>query len=729
MSTTELTRSRPVHRVILHSYFKAESVMDGKFVSRPPSATLSASERLIVSELPAAAGFGSSVGVRTGRSDELQCDVIGLDDSVSTSFDRVLSSRVSRGSVGEWSNHTGAALLFLLKLDLLVYCESIALDHAATEAGVCDANSEFVCSETGLGCFHLMIPYSYVLTQSYPLWWPNGQSEVVTLEIEWTADVVKIEVRITVMCTKETNTGRTREGTRTHMSNICVSLSPGKRYSLLQFEGYHKLYQGEFSRYERTMGSCCSGGDKVEPLAGKTELDSTATSKFVEDVEKNKNRSCTDIFFLILLFGFIVSLGCLIAYCGINGDPYRIINGYDKCGNICGRKNPRADANKFPCYGEDQTKKKLLLVTEAEKILFNYQNVNRECVEKCSTGYRKYLNRCVPEITSSTKNTVVSKTGIKDFFQEASEDINMSWKEILYLCIIAMTFCIVILILFRFLAGVMVWLVLVGVVIASIAGTIYLWITWKKKKEAFSGSQVNEEVNQRTVITYLVAAIIATIITVIVLLVILVMRKRIALVITLFKEAGKAIQNMPFLLFEPFLVTRWYNLFGLFWFTQFIMGCQHMVIAGAVSKWFFTRNKSSLDSPILKSFKNLVRYHLGTVAMGSLLIALVQMVRVVLTFVQNRLKGYDNSVTRCLFKCCQCCLYLLEKFLKFFTRNAYIQTGLDDVARILMFLKYILLASAAVDLMANTSWSSFTSLRDVVEVPPSTLCCSRMGIM
>ncbi|CAG2069450.1 unnamed protein product [Timema podura] len=53
------------------------------------------------------------------------------------------------------------------------------------------------------------------------------------------------------------------------------------------------------------MGSCCSGGDKVEPVTG---LDSTATSKFVDDVEKNKNRKCTDIFFLILLFGFIVSL-------------------------------------------------------------------------------------------------------------------------------------------------------------------------------------------------------------------------------------------------------------------------------------------------------------------------------------------------------------------------------------------------------------------------------------
>lgn len=35
--------------------------------------------------------------------------------------------------------------------------------------------------------------------------------------------------------------------------------------------------------------------------------------------------------------------------------------------------------------------------------------------------------------------------------------------------------------------------------------------------------------------------------------------------------------------------TRWYNLLGMFWFTQFMIGCQHMVIAGAVATWFFTR--------------------------------------------------------------------------------------------------------------------------------------------
>lgn len=54
--------------------------------------------------------------------------------------------------------------------------------------------------------------------------------------------------------------------------------------------------------------------------------------------------------------------------------------------------------------------------------------------------------------------------------------------------------------------------------------------------------------------SYLVFAIVATVVTFCVIAVILVMRKRIRLVIELFKEAGKAVAAMPLLLLEPFLV-------------------------------------------------------------------------------------------------------------------------------------------------------------------------------
>lgn len=54
--------------------------------------------------------------------------------------------------------------------------------------------------------------------------------------------------------------------------------------------------------------------------------------------------------------------------------------------------------------------------------------------------------------------------------------------------------------------------------------------------------------------TFLVLAIVATVATVIICIVIVFLRKRIHLVIALFKEAGKAASDMPLLLFEPVLV-------------------------------------------------------------------------------------------------------------------------------------------------------------------------------
>jgi solute carrier family 44 protein 1 (choline transporter-like protein) len=82
------------------------------------------------------------------------------------------------------------------------------------------------------------------------------------------------------------------------------------------------------------------------------------------------------------------------------------------------------------------------------------------------------------------------------------------------------------------------------------------------------------------------------------------------------------------------IITRWYNLLAFFWFTQFVIGCQHMVIAGAVATWFFSRNKSNLGSPLLNSFYILVKYHIGTVALGSLILAVINFIRFVLKLVQ-----------------------------------------------------------------------------------------------
>lgn len=64
----------------------------------------------------------------------------------------------------------------------------------------------------------------------------------------------------------------------------------------------------------------------------------------------------------------------------------------------------------------------------------------------------------------------------------------------------------------------------------------------------------DNQIGKRRVQTLLGYAIAATIVTIMICLVILALRKRIRLVIQLFREAGKALTNMPLLLFEPILV-------------------------------------------------------------------------------------------------------------------------------------------------------------------------------
>ena len=44
-----------------------------------------------------------------------------------------------------------------------------------------------------------------------------------------------------------------------------------------------------------------------------------------------------------------------------------------------------------------------------------------------------------------------------------------------------------------------------------------------------------------------------------------------------------------------------------------------------------------------------------------------------------KIKGFDNDVIRCFRKCCTCCLWCLEKFMKFVNRNIYIMTAIKGI--------------------------------------------------
>ena len=69
----------------------------------------------------------------------------------------------------------------------------------------------------------------------------------------------------------------------------------------------------------------------------------------------------------------------------------------------------------------------------------------------------------------------------------------------------------------------------------------------------------------------------------------------------------------------------------------------------------------------------------GTIAFGSLIIAILRMIRVILEKVEEKLSQYhqDNKIVKAVMCCCKCCFWCLEKFMKFLNRNAYIMCAVS----------------------------------------------------
>ena len=141
------------------------------------------------------------------------------------------------------------------------------------------------------------------------------------------------------------------------------------------------------------------------------------------------------------------------------------------------------------------------------------------------------------------------------------------------------------------------------------------------------------------------------------------------------------------------------------------------MLAGAFAGWYWTFKKpDNLPSNGLSSsLYRAVRYHLGqfkhkqiskskismppgpgqickcgnfdetnlvfpgTVAFGSLIIAILRMVRVMLEKVEEKLAKYhqDNKIVKAAMCVCKCCFWCLEKFMKFLNRNAYIMCAVS----------------------------------------------------
>ncbi len=110
-------------------------------------------------------------------------------------------------------------------------------------------------------------------------------------------------------------------------------------------------------------------------------------------------------------------------------------------------------------------------------------------------------------------------------------------------------------------------------------------------------------------------------------------------------------------------------------FDAIALSCRCMTIAGAVAQFYYARGSRDKmpRSPLWSSFVITLVYHLGTVAIGSFILALLIFVRLVLTFIQRRTRfltrgRIGNSWLKYLFSCLALILWVIEKIVKFINR-------------------------------------------------------------
>eukprot|EP01006_Ploeotia_vitrea_P026083 TRINITY_DN59057_c0_g1_i1.p1 TRINITY_DN59057_c0_g1~~TRINITY_DN59057_c0_g1_i1.p1 ORF type:complete len:649 (+),score=-43.50 TRINITY_DN59057_c0_g1_i1:57-2003(+) len=259
----------------------------------------------------------------------------------------------------------------------------------------------------------------------------------------------------------------------------------------------------------------------------------------------------------------------------------------------------------------------------------------------------------------------------------------------------------------------LIWGILISVDLFLLAGAWMLWglaDTWKN-----DGEHTDAEYQTMKVFSYIVMALFLLYTCLI-----LVMGKRIAMAVSIVKEAARALAAMPILILSPvfqmlgmviFLVpwtiyvlylassgdmvidkqtkfrtfeydqntkyAFWYMLFCWFWTSEFLIACGQLILALSIACWYFTRDKSKIgNSTVTWAFRVLTFNHLGTAAFGSLVIAIILTIRAIIAYIQRKAKKSGNKLLQYIMCCLQCCMWCLEKCMRFLNKNAYIQTAI-----------------------------------------------------
>lgn len=126
-------------------------------------------------------------------------------------------------------------------------------------------------------------------------------------------------------------------------------------------------------------------------------------------------------------------------------------------------------------------------------------------------------------------------------------------------------------------------------------------------------------------------------------------------------------------------VMFWVFMFGFFWIVAFIIAILQFTIATTCALWYFNAGSDAEGVDVSKGLWWAFRYHLGSLAFGSLLIAIVTMLKVVFEYFAKKYEKLagGNPFVKAIICYVRCMIWCLDKCVKFISENAYIQVAIN----------------------------------------------------
>ena len=181
----------------------------------------------------------------------------------------------------------------------------------------------------------------------------------------------------------------------------------------------------------------------------------------------------------------------------------------------------------------------------------------------------------------------------------------------------------------------------------------------------------------------------------------------------------------------------WYMLcymwFGIFWLLAFVVSCNEFVIIVSTCTWYFSRKDIPDDdgipgdSEVMKGFSWAFKYHTGSIALGSLILAVVWVIRALFEYVGNLVEkaSGENVATRLLIGCIRCCLDCFDRFVRFVNMNAFIYLAIsnENFCSSALNAFILVLKNAAKFSFVNTIGGMFMLIARLVIALSSTILC------